>query len=100
MFTYSWNACRPLREDEGHPAHFVQLEPGTLRAYVNADNDYCLDRDVQRTSTYTGIANGSMQDAAMQESMGAIFDRTQEHLGTSDPPSSPCATSTSLACAP
>jgi phthalate 4,5-dioxygenase len=83
MFTYSWNESRPLQEGEGHPAHFVALDRG-LRALVNAENDYGLDREVQRTRTYTGIENGSIQDAAVQESMGAIFDRTQEHLGTSD----------------
>ena len=34
--------------------------------------------------TFTGIPNGSMQDAAVQETMGAIFDRSKEHLGTSE----------------
>jgi phthalate 4,5-dioxygenase len=84
MFTYSWNASRPLAQDEGHPAHFVQMQPGTLTPLASADNDYFLDRGVQATQTYTGIENGSTQDAAIQESMGAIFDRTQEHLGTTD----------------
>jgi phthalate 4,5-dioxygenase len=84
MVTYSWNASRPLQASEGHPAHFVKLDARTLRADVNADNDYGLNREVQRTETYTGISNGSIQDAAVQESMGPIYDRTAEHLGTSD----------------
>jgi phenylpropionate dioxygenase-like ring-hydroxylating dioxygenase large terminal subunit len=84
MVTYSWNASRRLQDGEGHPAHFVTLDPRTLRADANNDNDYFIDRDVQRTQTFTGIANGSIQDAAIQESMGAIYDRTKEHLGTSD----------------
>ncbi len=84
MVTYSWNASRPLQRGEGHPAHFVNLDPRTLRADVNIENDYGIDREVQRTSTYTGIANGSIQDAAVQESMGGIYDRAGEHLGTSD----------------
>ena len=83
MFTYSWNEARPLREGEGHPAHYVALDAGH-RAFANAENDYGLDRERQRTQTYTGIENGSIQDAAVQETMGAIFDRTKEHLGTSD----------------
>ena len=83
MFTYSWNEARPLREGEGHPAHYVELDENH-RAYTNAENDYGLDRERQRTVNYTGIENGSIQDAAVQETMGAIFDRTKEHLGTSD----------------
>ena len=84
MFTYSWNPSRPLREDEGHGASFLELEPGTLRATFNKDNNYGIDREMQRTVNYTGIANGSVQDAGIQESMGPIVDRSQEHLGTTD----------------
>lgn len=84
MFTYSWNESRVLADDEGHPAHFLDLDPRSLQATVNAGNDYGIDREVQRTTTFTGIANGSIQDAAVQETMGAIFDRSKEHLGTSD----------------
>jgi hypothetical protein len=34
--------------------------------------------------SYTGIPGVRQQDMAMTESMGAIMDRTNEHLGTSD----------------
>ena len=37
-----------------------------------------------RTVSFTGITGVSEQDSAVQESMGRIVDRTQEHLGTSD----------------
>ena len=34
---------------------------------------------------YSGIPNGAEpQDRGMQESMGPIYDRTREHLGTTD----------------
>jgi phenylpropionate dioxygenase-like ring-hydroxylating dioxygenase large terminal subunit len=85
MVTYSWNPSRPLREGEGHQAHNVVTDSRTLRPTLqNADNDYGIDREVQRTSSFTGINNGSIQDAAIQETMGSIFDRTLEHLGTTD----------------
>jgi len=83
MVTYSWNPGRPLTEGEGHPAHYVEVDD-KMYSLNNATNDYGLDREVQRTQTYTGIPNGSMQDAAIQETMGAVFDRTKEHLGTTD----------------
>jgi hypothetical protein len=83
MFTYSWIPNRKLEEGEGHPAHYVETN-GRFESINNASNDYGLDREVQRTETFTGIPNGSMQDAAIQETMGAMFDRTKEHLGTSD----------------
>jgi hypothetical protein len=33
---------------------------------------------------FSGIVGISEQDSAMQEGMGPIFDRTTEHLGSSD----------------
>ncbi len=50
----------------------------------NKDNDYGLDRDMQRNVNYTGIEGIPNQDAAVQESMGPIADRSRETLATSD----------------
>jgi phthalate 4,5-dioxygenase len=49
-----------------------------------AENDYLIDRELQRTQNFTGIQVIRTQDTAMTESMGGIVDRTQEHLGTTD----------------
>src|SRR5438552_5969220 len=51
---------------------------------AKTDNDYLLDRQVQRTRTFSGIQGIGEQDMACQESMGPIYDRTKEHLGASD----------------
>jgi hypothetical protein len=50
------------------------------------ENDFLIDRELQKTSSYSGIPRGfgRSQDAAMVESMGPITDRTHEHLGTTD----------------
>jgi hypothetical protein len=48
------------------------------------DNRYMIDREMQRTQTYTGITGINTQDRAIQESMGPIADRTLERLGTTD----------------
>jgi hypothetical protein len=57
---------------------------GRFRAVANKNNDYFIDRDKQRTESYTGIDSIFMQDQMATESMGGIYDRTQERLGTSD----------------
>ncbi|PYN96150.1 MAG: (2Fe-2S)-binding protein, partial [Candidatus Rokuibacteriota bacterium] len=57
---------------------------GKFRLVQNKDNDYLIDREAQRTESFTGIAGIHQQDQAVTESMGPIYDRTQEHLGTSD----------------
>jgi hypothetical protein len=51
---------------------------------VNRRNNYLLDREVQRTETFTGIDGINLQDRAVQESMGPIVDRSKEHLGPAD----------------
>jgi phenylpropionate dioxygenase-like ring-hydroxylating dioxygenase large terminal subunit len=59
---------------------------GKSRPAQNASNDYWIDREAQsRNEIYSGIPGGAgPQDIAVQESMGPIWDRTMEHLGTSD----------------
>ena len=61
-----------------------ELIHGTFIPKRNMENDYLLDREIQRTTTYTGIWGVNDQDRAIQESMGPIYDRRKEHLGTSD----------------
>jgi len=61
---------------------------GRFRTAANADNDFLVDRALQRSMQgpdgYTGIATVQTQDQAMTNSMGLVYDRSQEHLGTSD----------------
>jgi hypothetical protein len=47
-------------------------------------NDWAIDRELQRTKTFTGVRGLNTQDLAVQESMGAIVPRWREHLGTTD----------------
>jgi phthalate 4,5-dioxygenase oxygenase subunit len=63
----------------------VDLAPVTYERYQNPGNFWQQDRAAMRSGdSYTGIAGVSQQDMAVQESMGPLVDRTQEHLGTSD----------------
>ncbi len=54
------------------------------RLIQDRENDYLIDREVQRARSFTGIDGIHTQDQAITESMGTIYDRTHEHLGTSD----------------
>ena len=47
-------------------------------------HDFFFDRKLQSTEFFSGIPEFWAQDSAPQLTMGPIFDRTQEHLGTSD----------------
>jgi hypothetical protein len=50
----------------------------------NKSNDYLIDRQEQRTLTFTGIKGTGEQDFSVQEGMGTIVDRSRERLGVTD----------------
>ena len=85
----TWRTDGPVSEAEraqwraGEVAH-RRLVEGTVTPVARADNEYLIDREAQRTQSFTGIAGIRAQDAMVTESAGAIVDRTREHLGTSD----------------
>ena len=53
------------------------------RSYTR-DNDYLIDRVAQKGTSYSGIRDFRSQDAMATETAGPIFDRTREHLGSTD----------------
>ena len=55
-----------------------------FRSVGNRSNDWLIDRQVQRSETFTGIEGINAQDVAVQESMGPIVDRSRENLARSD----------------
>ncbi|MFL6798546.1 MAG: Rieske 2Fe-2S domain-containing protein [Xanthobacteraceae bacterium] len=87
---FTHHPTRPLTEHElttmrnGGGIH-VKLIAGSIRPVVNKDNDYMIDRAAQRAGgTYCGVAGIAMQDAAIQESMGPVQDRSKENLVSTD----------------
>ena len=82
------NPERPLTNDERRSLaagsgifaevddHYIPLR--------RRENDYLIDRDTQRTQSYTGIRGISEQDAAIADSQGVIADRTNEMLVQTD----------------
>jgi phenylpropionate dioxygenase-like ring-hydroxylating dioxygenase large terminal subunit len=89
-WSVNYHPTRDLRSDElesmrrGDGIHAKYI-PGTYRTLANASNDYLMDRQAQREKrSFSGIEGIAAQDFSLQESMGAIVDRTKERLGTSD----------------
>ena len=93
-YVYNW-ACSYSSADPITPEYAEHWEsehgrgaddlvPGTFRLKKTRANDYLIDRERQRTKTFTGIVGINTQDFALQEGMGKIADRSREHVGTSD----------------
>lgn len=57
---------------------------GRFRTADNEANDYGFDRERQRSVNFSGLGTVSTEDQAVTESMGAVSDRTEEHLAVSD----------------
>jgi len=88
-FTVAWRPDKPLTPEdvariETWDYVYSEVDPTTFRALRNSANDYLIDRQGQRTQSYTGIKGIRDQDHAVQEGMGSIVDRTREHLGSAD----------------
>jgi len=82
--TRALSATEVQAMQDGKGVH-VRYVPGSYRPLQNKDNDYLMDRAAQKAGTaYSGIEGIGMQDASLQESMGAIQDRTRENLVSTD----------------
>jgi phthalate 4,5-dioxygenase oxygenase subunit len=94
MFHF-WRYCfdRPMTQQERDDIEELSgfrmgkdiVDPHTFQLRVSRSNDWLQDRAAMTGGTsHTGIAGANLQDIAVEESMGAIYDRSKEHLGTSD----------------
>ncbi|HUB94767.1 MAG TPA: Rieske 2Fe-2S domain-containing protein [Stellaceae bacterium] len=67
--------------------HLLPNETGWLGRYrmvENLDNDHMIDREEQRSVSFTGIDGIHTQDQAVTESMGGMVDHSLENLAPSD----------------
>ncbi|HEY1297342.1 MAG TPA: Rieske 2Fe-2S domain-containing protein [Chloroflexota bacterium] len=77
--TVTWSTEHPVPRRP-----FVEVDANYV-ALQNKANDYLIDREAQKTVSFTGIKNIRVQDMAVQEDQrGPLSDRTREHLGSSD----------------
>ena len=88
VYNWEYSVTEPLTEEDrlerrlGNGPHDVDQK--TFRGIRNRRNNYMLDRQVQKTESFTGIDGINTQDRAIQEGMGPIVDRSREHLGPAD----------------
>ncbi|MBV8717355.1 MAG: Rieske 2Fe-2S domain-containing protein [Chloroflexi bacterium] len=89
-FTVTWHPDRQLTNAEvaaieSWTGIHTEVDPRTFKPVRNKENEYLIDRAWQRSGgSYTGIRGIREEDLAVQESMGAVLDRSQEHLGSAD----------------
>ena len=85
------NAGTPAKgSTTGASSLYSEKLPGSYRAVENLDNDYLIDREIQRRKTFSGIKSVPAQDRAVTERARPIpgrpgtQNRAEEHLGSSD----------------
>lgn len=89
-WSINYHPDRPFKKREtdfyraGGGIHAKVAEPNSYFPMQTAENDYLINRTLQRTVSFSGIEGIAMQDVAMQESMGPIVDRTKERLVPAD----------------
>lgn len=88
IFCYAWHPGRELSKGERQSfidgrGLFAEVDEHYM-PIRRRENDYLIDREAQRTSSFTGIANISEQDQAIADSQGTIADRTREMLVQTD----------------
>ena len=88
VYNWEYSTTEPLTEEDRLERRLgngpFDVDQTTFRSRRNRENNYLLDRRVQRTESFTGIDGINTQDRAIQESMGSIVDRSREHLGPAD----------------
>lgn len=68
----------------------IDMWSGTQNLMPDGGLEYTIDnwwkqnRRAMKHGSFSGLAGVQVEDFAAQESMGQIFDRSREHLGTSD----------------
>lgn len=84
-FDYLFNPDEPLTDAQiANNRHNLSEIGGAATTLASRENDYLLSRNKQRTENFSGLTGTRIQDMAVTESMGAICDRTREHLAPAD----------------
>jgi phenylpropionate dioxygenase-like ring-hydroxylating dioxygenase large terminal subunit len=86
--THSWRFDFGFKRsrvvDQEKDVHRRKVIGANFRRIPNKENHYLIDREMQRTKNFTGLVDFLTHDSMATESMGSLYDRSQEHLGLSD----------------
>ena len=89
VYVITYHPDRPMTEDElqtrksgvvNHP----ELTEGTYKRKRNKENDYLIERKTSGANPLATISNEFELALVLEESMGAIVDRTKEQLDPND----------------
>jgi phenylpropionate dioxygenase-like ring-hydroxylating dioxygenase large terminal subunit len=88
IFCFAYNIEKPFSDEDrkrmaAGQGIFATVDDNFV-PIRNRNNDYLIDRNLQRNSNFTGITGIAEQDAAIVDSQGLIADRSQEMLGKTD----------------
>jgi hypothetical protein len=72
------------RQPWGYKPDNQMIPWGNWRLKADVDNEWMRDRSLEKNKLFLGIYSNPLQDSAVQVTMGAIYDRTKEYLGTTD----------------
>ena len=90
LFVFSWHPSRPLTKDEidymaaGNNNTHIRLLPGSWMPRANKSNDYAGPDAKPAKQPWMRVKDIQDQDVAATESMGPLYDRTQENLCVQD----------------
>jgi phenylpropionate dioxygenase-like ring-hydroxylating dioxygenase large terminal subunit len=76
------------RQPWGYKPDDMTIPWGNWRLKADVDNEWMRDRSLEKgagnNKLFLGIHSNPLQDSAVQVTMGALYDRTKEYLGTTD----------------
>jgi len=88
FYWIAWHPTKGISQDAWRKFCGAEIgkdvEPITYKKVRTAENNYLQDRALMKAGDFTGIYGIPCQDMAMWESMGAITDRSEDLLGSSD----------------
>lgn len=82
-FYIHYDESRPLDSEAIYENWGHRTSPPSYKTPHLMSNLHLQDRQ-RMDETFSGIHGAAIQDLALQESMGALYDHSQEQLGTSD----------------
>jgi nitrite reductase/ring-hydroxylating ferredoxin subunit len=72
------------RQPWGYKPDNPMVPWGNWYLKADVDNEWLRNRSLEKTRLYLGIYSNPLQDSAVQVTMGPIYDRSREFLGTTD----------------